>query len=328
MAIGIVRLWKWLALLMSLCFTTVIVISVLAEQMHVEERAGPEQITFGPVGETEPAISPDRRWIAYQYFTERNPRLPAIGVLETLKGFQSAKALVDHDYAAEVSWSPDSEWLSFVSSENKGGRNTEQICKVNITTKEIVQLSAFAEGTLVGDSTAWSSKGIIAFERDGRIYGVSGQGGEVIELLDTRRALSNRRPSSLRFSHDGKVLLFSVEGPAQNQSEIWAADLPSQSFRQLTKYHFDLFPSWYDEHRLVFSREAKNGTSSLYISDLRRGGVERVTFGHVDFGSSADASSRTLFFSRKDRTSSENDKGAFFSGFHIWRMTIPSRLVR
>lgn len=329
MAIGMVGPRKWSVLLMSLFLSIVLVIGVPAEQMQLAEGAGPQQITFGPVGETEPAISPDRRWIAYQYFTEKNPRLPAIGVLDTSKGFQSAKPLVDQDgYAAEISWSPGSEWLSFISSESKGGRNTDQICKVNVVTKEVVQVTAFTEGTLIGDSTTWSRNGLIAFERGGRIYGVSDQGSKEIELLDTRPPLSNQRPSGIRFSQDGKLLLFSVENQSRKQSEIWLADLQSRSFRQLTRFHFDLFPSWYDEHRVVFSRQAKNGNSSIYILDLRTGELKQVTSGHVDFAPSADASHRTLFFSRKDRTSRRNDEGPFFSGFHVWRMTIPSRLVQ
>src|SRR5215471_16268960 len=64
----------------------------------------PEQVTFGPVGETEPDISPDGRWMAYQYFAESSPQLARIGILNNCGGFDSARPLVDqHGYAAEMS---------------------------------------------------------------------------------------------------------------------------------------------------------------------------------------------------------------------------------
>src|SRR5262249_7150835 len=138
---GMAREWKPGSLTLG-ALTILAVIGIAAEQMRCEKRFDPEQITFGPVGQTEPNISPDGRWIAYQYFAERSPRLATIGIMDALKGFQSARPLVDqHGYAAEMSWSPDSKCVSFISSEDGPGRNTDQIYKVNVITKEIVQIT-------------------------------------------------------------------------------------------------------------------------------------------------------------------------------------------
>jgi Tol biopolymer transport system component len=283
----------------------------------------PEQLTFGRAAETEPHISPDGHWIAFQYFAEMGPRVAKIGILDASKGFASARPLVDqHGYAAEMSWSPDSKWIAFISAEAKPGRNTNQIYKINISTKEIVQLTAFPEGTVLGDSTTWSKAGLIAFERDGQVYCVNDTGGEEVQLLDMRVAFSNRRPSSIRFSPDAKMLIFSVENEQQDQSEIWLADIQSRSFRQLTSLHFDIFPVWIDEAEILFSRETKDGLSEIHALSLRTGHLKRITSGHVDFASSTDSSGHVLYFSRMDRTPEELEHSWFFSGSHIWKVHI------
>jgi len=289
----------------------------------------PKQLSFGPVAETEPTISPDGRWIAFQYFPRNRPQTPLIWIMEVSKGFSSAKPLVDHlGYAAELSWSPDSKWVSFISSDNMLSRKTEQIYKVNVVTTEVVQVTAFPEGTLIGDSTAWSASGLIAFEKDGEICGVPDVGGEEVRLLDTRIALSSRRPSYIRFSPDGRMLLFSVETGNQDQSEIWVAELRSQTFRRLTSLHFDLFPAWIDEEHVLFSRETENGRSEVQALSLRTGNVERLTRGHVDFTPSTDSSGSILYFSRKGRVPKQFEMAGLLVGFHIWCVPVNRKLLQ
>ncbi|MGH9566247.1 MAG: hypothetical protein ACRD4I_09710, partial [Candidatus Angelobacter sp.] len=70
-----------------------------------------------------------------------------------------------------------------------------------------------------------------------------------------------------------------------------------------------------------------NGTSEIYILELRTGKLQRVTSGHVDFASSIDSSRKVLYFSRKGQISKKIDGSAFFSGFHIWRMPVVSKLI-
>jgi Tol biopolymer transport system component len=303
-------------------------ISFKAEQLQSRPATAAEQLTFGTVGESEPNVAPDGRWLAYQYFSEKNPHEPRIGILDTLTGFQSARPLVDqHGYAGEMSWSPDSKYLSFISVEETAGNSTEQIYRVNVVTKEIVRVSTFPRGTLIGDSTSWSKGGVIGFEQDGRIYGIDVNSGKDVELLDTRAALGSRRPSNIRFSPDGKTLLFSVEAK-QGGSEIWMADLQSKLFQRLTSSHFDLFATWYDDHHIAFSRETRSGNSSICILDLGNGKIYRLTHGYVDFVSSADSSRNILYFSRKGRISNRSDGRTFFSGFHVWQMRVPSNVIR
>jgi Tol biopolymer transport system component len=278
-----------------------------------------KQLTFGPVAETEPNISPDGHWIAFQYIDAQRPASPNIWVLETAKEFQLAKALFAQPrYAGEMSWSPDSRWIAFISSDSKAGRSTEQIFKINISSGQIVQITSFPEGTVIGDATTWSKTGLIAFERQGKIFATTDTGSREVELLDPRIALSNRRPSSITFSPDAEKLLFSVENEQQNQSEVWLADLPTQIVRKLTSHHFDVFPRWTDQGHLLFSRETKDGCAEIHVLSLNTGKLKRITSGHVDFTPSTDPSARTLFFSRKDKMESQPEKTEWLAGFHIW----------
>jgi len=301
---------------------------VLPEQIQCEKWPQPEQLTFGPIGEIEPNISPDGHWLAFQYFPENKLRSTQIWVMEISKGFTSARRLATQlDYAGEMSWSPDSKWISFISSENKPGRNTDQIYKVSVHTNEIIQITAFPKGTLIGDSTTWSPNGLIGFEKDGIIYCVRHTGGKEVQLLDTRAALSNQKPSYLRFSLDGKMLVFSVENAQQDQSSIWLANLESMSLRELTGHYFDLFPTWIDDGHILFTRQNEKKWSEVEVLSLRTGNLGRITSKHVDITPSTDPSSNALYFSREGQVPKELQNADFFVGFHIWRMPITRKLV-
>jgi len=289
-----------------------------------------KQLTFGQVAETEPNISPDGRWIAFQYFAgNEKPSSPTIWIMETAKEFRSAKALAGLPrYAGEMSWSPDSNWISFISSDDKPARSTEQIYKINILTMRRIQLTTFPEGTVIGDSTTWSKTGFIAFEREGKIFAIKDNGGEEMELLDPRIALSNRIPSSIKFSPDGNMLVFAVENQQRDQSEVWLADLPTRKVRRLTSLHFDAFPSWIDKERLLFSRETKTGYAQIYALSLRTEKLKRLTSGHVDFTPATDSSANTLCFSRKGKVQKNLKETEWLAGFHIWCVTNARRMFK
>src|SRR6266487_5724587 len=78
-----------------------------------------EQVTFGPVAELGPQCSPDNRWIAFEYFHEGSENHgPQIWMMPESEDLPSAKPLVDDGkYHAGISWSPDSQWISFVMSQ-------------------------------------------------------------------------------------------------------------------------------------------------------------------------------------------------------------------
>lgn len=302
---------------------------VPVQRIQCEATAGTEQITFGPVGDIEPNVSPDGRWLAFQHFVANQPGLVQIWIMELSKGFRSARRLVcNFDYAGEMSWSPDSKWISFITRGNEPGRSTDQIYKINITTNETVRITNFPEGTVIGDSTTWSTSGLIGFARDGIIYCVPPAGGKEVQVLDTRTILSDREPYSIRFSPDGKMLLFSVENTEQDQSSIWVADLESKSVRRLTDHYLDLSPTWIDEGHVLFMRMEKKKWAEVEALSLSTGNLKQLTSKHIDFTPSTDPSGNVLYFSRKGKVPKNLEKGDFFAGYHIWRMPIPGKLLK
>jgi Tol biopolymer transport system component len=297
--------------------------------MRCEAKSGIEQLTFGPVGEIEPNVSPDGRWLAFQYFEKNRPGSVQIWIMDLSRGFGEARRLANQfDYAGEISWSPDSKWISFISQTGNRTPLTNQIYRVNIVTNETVQITNFPEGTVIGDSTTWSINGFIGFEKHGVIYGIPYSGGKEILLLDPRTALSNNHPSSLRFSPDGTMLVLSVENAQQDQSSIWLADLKTHSVRQLTNLHFDLSPAWIDEKHILFTRQSKNKWSEVKVLSLLTTSLDQITSRHVDFTPYTDPSGKMLYFSRKGQSPKNLEQNDFFSGYHIWRMPMTHRLAQ
>lgn len=287
-----------------------------------------KQVTFGPVAETEPSISPNGHWIAFQYFADsKKPPPPTIWIMESMQGFRSAKALAGLPrYAGEMSWSPDSNWISFVSSDDKP-RSTDQIYKINTLSMQCVQLTTFPQGTAIGDSTTWSKTGFIAFEREGKIFAIKDNGSEILELLDPRTTLSNRRPSSIRFSPDGKMLVFTVENEQENESELWLANLTARKVCRLTSLHFDAFPTWIDNRHLLFSRETKTGYAQIYALSLRTAKLKRITSDHIDFMPATNSSANTLCFSRKNKSQESLKEPGWLGGFHVWCVANARRIL-
>ncbi|HLJ86939.1 MAG TPA: hypothetical protein VKZ53_08945 [Candidatus Angelobacter sp.] len=301
--------------------------SLPLQQSQYETTLPPQQLTFGPIGETEPNVSPDGRWLAFQYFSKNQPGFPQIWIMEIAKGFTSARRLAGiYRYAGEMSWSPDSKWISFISSlKTKSGTDTNQIFKVNITTDEVAQITTFADETVIGDSTAWLATNYVAFERDGVIYLVPSTGGKEIQLLDTRDALSHQEPSYLRFSPNGKMLIFSAENATKDQSSIWLANIKSKVFHRLTKNHFDLCPAWIDDEHILFIRQTGAGWSEVEAFSLRTGNLNRITSMHTDFTPSTDPLGRMLYISRENPVQKEAGRTDYFDGFHIWRTPFSQR---
>ena len=81
---------------------------------------GAVQLTFGPVGEQGPAVSPDGRLLAFEYFHPDEHKDPEIWVMPADGEFSSARALVANaNRNADPTWSPDGKWISFMCEEEE-----------------------------------------------------------------------------------------------------------------------------------------------------------------------------------------------------------------
>src|SRR5690242_16919377 len=93
-----------------------LVIHAETKQSHSTFLGRAVQITFGPRAEVGPALSRDGKWLAFEYTDPTSADKDQIWVMDLKQGFESARPLVkDQNYNSWPSWSPDSQWISFMS---------------------------------------------------------------------------------------------------------------------------------------------------------------------------------------------------------------------
>jgi Tol biopolymer transport system component len=283
--------------------------------------SGAEQITFGPFGETDPVPSPNGKWLLFEYFHQERPNLPTIWIMPMKGNFSEARALVDDDdYNGEPSWSPDSRWVCYQTLSHSGKGNS--LFRVNASTGEKIRLLQLPEGKSIGDSTAWSVQGTIAFELDGDISGLDPATGTLGRLLDTRQRFPSTPPAHLIWSPDGTMLAFATENEETIKSQIWTLNLKTRTLRQITGGHTDTFPSWLDNHHLLLSRMFSENDSQIGIISLTGGQLKWLTQGHDDLTPKPSPNGEVLFFARATEPKPNPNNFNIFAGFHIWRMTL------
>ncbi len=247
-------------------------------------------------------------------------------------GFEkSARPLVDDDnYNSWPSWSPDSQWISFMSGRKltTGNTLTDQVYKVRVSDGTIVQLTRFPKETVLGDSTSWSPDGRIAFEYDDDIYVVSASGGDQTKLIDLKSVLSPGSLWGIEWSPDGSRLAFrgSPRGSSSGQQRIWVADALGRQTVSVTQGSRDENPSWLDNEHILFERWGKRGEVRVCVVCLPASKVNCLTRGHVDIGPTADATGRAIFFARGEIP--HKDINAWLPETHIYTVTVRRSLIR
>jgi len=281
-----------------------------------------EQITFGPVAELSPQLSPDGQSVAFEYFPKDRPNLPQIWIMDRVEGFKSARPLVDNrNYNAEFSWSPDGKWLCFISNPISEHPLTSQIYKVRVSDSVVQQITHFSEGKTLGDSTSWSKEDLIAFENKGDIYTVNALDGQIQKLVEVQSRIPSLTPSEIRWSPDNSRLVFTGkdEWHGAERSRIWIADARTHESFSVTHSNWDSTPSWYDNNHVLFSRGQSEAETEVCLLTVDTGRVKCLTSGNVDLSPWADAATGELFLARGIGNSVSKGAPAFFYGFHIWR---------
>jgi Tol biopolymer transport system component len=308
----------------------VFVVSVLAlaarnqRQWCRKGRASEDnQVSFGPVAELGPQLSPDGKLLAFEYFPADRPNVPQIWIMERSQGFRTARPLVDNaNYNAEFSWSPDGQWISYLSHSLTNRPITSQIFKVKLIDGTTRQVTNFGIGKALGDSTSWSNNGLIAFEDNQDIYVVDESGGDARKLVEVGSRIRSLTPSEIRWSPDVSRLAFTgkEEQPGSERSRIWIANLRDQRISPVTDSKWDSTPSWFDNDHLLFSRGFSEGQARACVLCLKTGRIKCLTKGSVDLSPWGDAQTGEVFFARSSKSSANKDSKAFFGGFHLWRL--------
>jgi Tol biopolymer transport system component len=289
------------------------------------------RLTFSRGTELGAVPSPDRSMLAFEYFHPEHPNTPQIWAMNLAEGFKSARPLVDEgDYNSWPSWSPDSQWVSFMSGKEitTGHTLTGQIYKVKVSDRRIVQLTHFQEGTVLGDSTSWSLDGRIAFEYDDDIYVVDASGENQTKLIDLKSVLATGSLWGIEWSPDGSHLAFRGtprESPSGEQ-RIWVADPLGRQIFPVTQGPRDENPSWLDNEHILFERWNKRGDVRICAVCLPAFKVQCLTRGHVDIGPRADPTGGAIFFGRGEIP--HKDINAWFPETHIWTMSVQRTPIR
>lgn len=301
------------------------------QYLSVSSRA--VQITSGPRAELGPALSPDGKWLAFEYNHSGSQIMPQIWILDRAKGWESARPIVDNgNYNSWPDWSPDSQWISFMAAKETtpGGHIlTDQIYKVRVSNGTVVQLTHFPEDTVLRDSTSWSRNGRIAFVSDeDSIYVVDGAGGEPKELINLKQSLSPGTLWGAVWSPDGSHLAFrgNPPGSAEQDQRIWVVDSSGQHLVQVTTGPTDDVPSWLDNDHILFERWSKTGEVRICVVSLGTSQIEYLTQNHIDQTPAVDPTGRVLFFARGEL--SEKNIHSWLPETHIWAIHIHSELNR
>lgn len=279
------------------------------------------KVTAGPVEELGPAISPNGRWLAIEYFTRDYPDDPEIWTMPEKGRFADARPVFNDKKreCGELAWSPNSLWLSLICSPRiKSGLVTEQLFKVNTATREAIQLTNFPEGESEGAGTSWSRDGRIAFVKDGDIYTVSENGGSVTKLVDLHKNLPDVHPFFPSWSPDNSQLAFVGRGTGTAQAlghHLYVVQLGTGRISELFGGVGDDGPSWFDNAHILCSREESGPTSSIWLISVSGQSRVQLTHGSYDMAPAVDSSRLWLYFSRNEHiTQPRRDED-----FHIWK---------
>jgi hypothetical protein len=289
------------------------------------------QVSFSSGAELGPAVSPDGRMLAFEYFHPEKPEIPQIWVMNRDEGFRSARPVVDNGkYNSWPSWSVDGHWISFMSYlASVGTPPTAQIYKINVDDGTLIQLTHFPKGTSLGDSTSWSRDGRIAFAFDDDIYVVGESGTPPTKLVGLKSILSPGTLWGIEWSPDSSMLVFRGV-PASSKGEvIWIAGSDGRKIHRITGGHvfkgiIDQTPSWLDNNHILFERWfLATGEVRVCMVCVKRSTVHCLTRNHFDVSPRADPGAREIFFARGEIP--KTDLNGFFPVTHIFARRVRRR---
>jgi len=276
------RLLIWIGLLSGV--SAVLFWIVLGRGGDGPPAVQPRQVTAGTSVESEPALSPDGRTVAYAAETggRRDVWISDVG------GGPALRLTADGESNRSPAWFPDGSALAFVSW--RGGR--PGIWKVGRLGGAPVSLLKDAEDPAVSPDGS-----LLAFTRAGRDgflrIGVASLDapGEARLLSDGSGGIWDHRHPS--WSPDGRVLCY------EDHNDLWLLPLDGGPVRALTRDDPpDTFPRWAPDGDHIYFTSLREGTSAIWRVSTGSGRTERITLGAgSEVASSLSRDGRRLAYS-------------------------------
>ncbi len=304
---------------------------------------GATQVTFGEIAEMTANYSPDKKWIAFEYFYQEGKGLPQLWLMPANGVFSQARPLA-HDKKnayAGMSWSPDSKWIAYVKNIlteeeqqpfYKKGESHVQIWKMNIVTGEQFQISHFPLAYSFEESKiTWLPSGdCLAYVEDCTIYCIPADGGEPSKLVAIDVANTPLESISwLSISPDGRKFLFEAkEKNTNDHSFIYTVtNQPIAKPKRLTNGPYDGFPAWGpDSKHFCYTSGVENPpTGNILVGSLDSSTKPiRITTTHVvDFAPNWHPDGSKIVFCRNLNWKEKTTGSTIWEGFHIWEINIP-----
>lgn len=306
---------------------------VIRDGTHLNDKA--VQVTFGPVGEQGPAVSPDGKWLAFEYFGP--DRVAEVWVMPTDGEFNSARPLVANaNRNANPTWSPDGIWVSFVCETVKDHYATADVCKVNPTTGQVVRLTHFPLGYPGGgvesDIVDWLADGRIAFRHDDSIYTISSDGGAMTELVNIGAKFNLGGSATysgdfydVRVSPNGKRIAFMYSLGGQDNPRLAVVDLRTGKLSYPLKGIFVRFPAWINNNWLLYTGLSKRSRlMQIWALCLSNGRTEKLTRGQSDIEPTFSSRLGSIFFPHNPKVDSLDS----LYDYHIWRQSLPKSTIK
>jgi hypothetical protein len=298
-----------------------------------------ERITSGPVGEIDPVVSSNGRYLAYREMTPNDPALGVLRLLSLDDARNSRTLLGAGQFYGGVSWSPDNSSISYTNLERDtaGGPSSVvlSIFTLDIRTGEVRRVLSGNSVRGIGEYTSWSRDNLIAFAASDGIYRIDPSGGEPRKLYGFPAEVQVE-PEHLVWSPDGAALAFSLN---EDTTNVRIGDFApgivvvfpyTSRVERLTRGSFDAFPTWCDSHDLIYlSMDATQvpPRSGLYSVSLATHRIRRISGRAVEFSPHYCQPCSALFFASAEQLPASSRLLNTFHGFHIWKRTRPLDVV-
>lgn len=258
-----------------IAFAAIFLVSITLGMLVTQETRRvplrPEQLVSA-MGIQEFAWAPDGKSIAY---------IGPAGVgfdiwTVATTGGQPRRLTTNQRLKKHPRWSPDGKWIAFISVQENGNSDLRAVSLDGQSTLPLTDTAAEE------DELAWSpdSKHIAFTQRFGSQSGIM----SVDVQSNSVRKLADGLVSTLRWSPDGKWILFVAEERREND-DIFLIPADGGTPRLLTPgtpRFRDTSPDWAPDSRRIVYASDESGYSNLYILDIQSGSRRALTVGTTD----------------------------------------------